>query len=84
MVILSKSSFSETHFILESKIFTFRFVKTQIDDVLSLEKLITYLVDLRTKVLWPDDDDDSSLPMKNVRHRAFNACLHKIPSKKNS
>jgi len=38
-----------------------------------------YLIDLRTKVLWPDSNN-TSIPMKNVKHRAFNAFINKIPS----
>jgi hypothetical protein len=40
-----------------------------------------YLIDLRTKVLWPDDNN-SSIPMKNVKHRAYNAFINRIPSMK--
>ena len=40
-----------------------------------------YLSDLRTDVLWPDNESPS-IPMRNVKHRAFNAVINKIPSKK--
>ncbi|CAF3441686.1 unnamed protein product [Rotaria socialis] len=55
------------------------FVKNQIDDLVSLEKIIKYLMDLRTKVLWPAENS-TSVPMKNVKHRAYNACMNKIPT----
>ncbi|CAF4456204.1 unnamed protein product, partial [Adineta steineri] len=38
-----------------------------------------YLVDIREKVLWPADEN-TFIPMKNVKRRALNACINKIPS----
>jgi len=58
----------------------FRFLKNQIDDLFSREKILIYLMDIRTKVLWPDDNN-TFIPMKHVKHRAYNACMNKIPSK---
>ena len=41
--------------------------------------MIMYLMDLRTKVLWPEDNS-TTISMKNVKDRANNACMNKIPS----
>lgn len=60
--------------------FFIRLLKREIDDALSEEKILSYLTDLRTKVLWPDDTQTSA-PMKNVKHRAYNTFINKIPSK---
>ena len=57
-----------------------RFLKNEIDDLLSRDQILTYLTDIRTKVLWPDDNT-TFVPMRNVKHRAYNACMNKIPSK---
>ncbi|CAF2910667.1 unnamed protein product [Rotaria sp. Silwood2] len=55
------------------------FLKNQIDTLFSREKTLMYLIDLRTKVLWPDDNN-TAVPMKNVKHRAYNACMKQIPN----
>ncbi|CAF1419109.1 unnamed protein product [Adineta steineri] len=55
------------------------FLKEQIDDILSKENILMYLVDIREKVLWPADEN-TFIPMKNVKRRALNACINKIPS----
>lgn len=55
------------------------FLKNQIDDLFSREKILIYLTDIRTKVLWPDDNS-TFIPINNVKERASNACLNKIPS----
>ena len=60
---------------------SFRFLKNEIDDLLSRDQILTYLFDIRTKVLWPDDNT-RLIPMRNVKHRAYNACMTKIPSKR--
>jgi len=62
------------------KKFIFRFLKNEIDDIFSLEKILIYLSDLRTKVLWTDGNN-SSIPMKNIKHRAYNAFRNRIPSR---
>jgi len=79
-VILSKSLFVD-HFDIFIHHRFFRLVKNQIDDILSHEKILTYLSNLRTKVLWPDDQN-TSIPMKNIKHRAYNAIITKIPSRR--
>jgi hypothetical protein len=56
-----------------------RFLKNQIDDILSPEKILMYLIDLRTKVLWPDAKSTST-PLRHAKHRAYNAVINKIPS----
>lgn len=60
--------------------FLFRFVKNEIDEILSREQILVYLSDIRTKVLWPDEDKPF-VPIKNVKRRAFYACINKIPCK---
>lgn len=64
-----------------NKSYFFRLLKHNIDDLLSEEKIIGYLSDLRTKILWPEGST-SSIPMKNVKHRAYNAFINRIPSRK--
>jgi len=65
---------------IKCSLFFIRLLKREIDDALSEEKILSYLTDLRTKVLWPDDTQTSA-PMKNVKHRAYNTFINKIPSK---
>jgi hypothetical protein len=61
--------------------FLFRFLKGEIDDILSHENILEYMMNLRTKVLWPDDTSTTK-PMKNVKHRAYNAIINKLPGRK--
>lgn len=56
-----------------------RFLRNEIDVLLSPEKVLVYLSDIRTKVLWPDGES-ASTPIRNVKQRASNACMSKIPS----
>ena len=55
-------------------------MKNEIDKILSREEILVYLSDIRTKVLWPDEDKPF-VPIKNVKRRAFYACVNKIPCK---
>ncbi|CAF0769818.1 unnamed protein product [Rotaria sp. Silwood1] len=75
-------SYQSIHQILRTVFghFIEEFLKNQIDDIFSRENILMYLIDLRTKVLWPDDDNNTVIPMKNVKHRAYNACMNQIPN----
>lgn len=59
-------------------IFFFRFLKGEVDDILAPNKLLEYMIDLRTKVLWPNEDTPSK-SMKHIKRRAYNAIINKIP-----
>ena len=61
-------------------VFVFRFLKGEIGDLLSQENILEYMVNLRKKVLWPDDTSTTK-PMKNVKHRAYNAIINKLPGR---
>ena len=58
--------------------FVEKFVRNEIEEILSREEILVYLSDIRTKVLWPDEEKPF-VPMKNVKRRAFHACVNKIP-----
>ncbi|CAF1134037.1 unnamed protein product [Rotaria sordida] len=74
-------SYQSVHQILRTVLghFIEEFLKNQIDDLFSYEKILMYLIDLRTKVLWPDDNN-IVIPMENVQDRAYNACMNQIPN----
>ncbi|CAF0949390.1 unnamed protein product [Adineta ricciae] len=74
-------SYESTHQIFRTLFghFTEEFFKDYIDKLLSQEKILEYLYDIRTKVLWPDESKPIA-PMKDIKNRAFTALMKKIPN----
>ncbi|CAF1199843.1 unnamed protein product [Adineta ricciae] len=74
-------SYESTHQIFRTLFghFTEEFFKDYIDKLLSQEKILEYLYDIRTKVLWPDESKPTT-PMKDIKNRAFTALMKKIPN----
>ena len=65
---------------MDFDLFFFRIVENKIDYLFSRDRILIYLKDLRTKILWPDEQKPD-ISMKNMKKRALNACLNKIPRK---
>ncbi|UJR36998.1 hypothetical protein I4U23_029706 [Adineta vaga] len=73
-------SYESTHQILRTIFghFIEEFIKDHISNLLSQEKILTYLSDIRTKILWPDENN-LTIPLKDMKNRASKACIKKIP-----
>ena len=58
-----------------------RVLKSELDEILSPENIVTYLTDLRTKVLWSNEESELK-SIKHIKHRAYNAIINKIPRRR--
>ncbi|CAF0724093.1 unnamed protein product [Didymodactylos carnosus] len=58
-----------------------RFLTDLVDELTSQEYVLLYLKNLRSDVLWPDNETDSSssTQSKNGKHTAYDVCFNKIP-----